>query len=416
MKGIDTPAPSPEPAKSALRLRVRPVAESHIRRGHPWIFSESITEQNREGTAGEIAVIYDRGNKFLALGLCDPWSPLRVRILHTGKPVKIDAEWWEARFRAAIERRAGLFGPETNGYRWINGESDGLPGLVLDRYADTLVLKLYTAAWLPRLDEIAALLGRELQPAALMLRLSRNLQDRARNDFNRAEGFLPLRGTWSGRPPEPVVLFKEHGITFEADVAQGQKTGFFLDQRENRRRVSGLAAGKHVLNAFSFSGGFSLHAAQGGAASVTDLDISGHALDAAKRNFAHNQHIPAVAACRHTCTQADCFDWMAHAPRQKDCNFIILDPPSLAKRETEREGALQAYSRLAADALTRLGRGGILLAASCSAHVSSDEFFATILRTIAVRTPVELFRATHPADHPATFPEAQYLKTICFRT
>src|SRR2546422_2243593 len=150
--------PNLRSAASPLRLRVTATAESILRSGHPWLFAESIREQNREGELGELAVVYDRQDCFLAIGLFDPGSPLRLRVLHAGKPQPIARDWWRARLRQALERRRGMFGPDTTGHRWINGESDGWPGLGLDRYDATLVMKLYTAAWLPRLVEIAALI------------------------------------------------------------------------------------------------------------------------------------------------------------------------------------------------------------------------------------------------------------------
>jgi 23S rRNA (cytosine1962-C5)-methyltransferase len=398
-----------------------------LRGGHPWLFAESIREQNREGRLGELAVIYDRQDKFLAIGLFDPHSPIRVRVLHAGKPVNIDAAWWRLRLHAATERRAGLFDDRTNGFRWINGESDGWPGLVLDRYDTTLVLKLYTAAWLPRLEEVRDLILDELKPTRLVLRLSRNIQEMAR-PFGLEDGAVADLAGEKGRkgksealspspfppfsPASPVV-FLETGLRFEADVVRGQKTGFFLDQRENRRRVEELAAGREVLNAFSFSGGFSCYAARGGAKSVTDLDISAHALESARRNFALNKTDAAVARCRHETVQADAFEWLERNAARK-FDLIILDPPSLARREAERAGAIQAYAKLTASGLACLRRDGILVAASCSAHVSAAEFFEAV-RGAARRSGrdfTELGTAGHPPDHPATFAEAHYLKCI----
>src|SRR2546427_2650929 len=159
-----------------LRLRVTMAAEGEVRRGHPWVFAESIRQQNQEGEAGELAIIYDHKDRFLAAGLFDPFSPIRVRVLHHGKPQAIDGEWWRKRLSQALDRRKNLFDAQTNGYRWINGESDGWPGLVLDRYDQTLVLKLYTAAWLPRLEEVSEIIGEELRPERIVLRLSRNIQ------------------------------------------------------------------------------------------------------------------------------------------------------------------------------------------------------------------------------------------------
>lgn len=393
-----------------LRLRVTAAAQSAIRAGHPWVFSDSIHEQNRPGTLGELAVIYDKRDKFLAIGFFDPKSPLRVRVLHTGKPATLDVAWWRTRLQAALDRRHGLFDAQTTGYRIIHGESDGWPGLVLDRYGDTLVMKLYTAAWLPRLPEVAALVNDLLAPQRLLLRLSRNIQTVSQDSFRVADG-----QTLFGEPPAAPVEFLETGVRFEAEVVRGQKTGFYLDQRENRRLIGTLARGADMLNAFSFSGGFSLYAAHGGARSVTDLDISAHALDSARRNFALNQSNTTVAACRHETAQGDTFDWLAQTSRRFD--LIVLDPPSLARREAERAGAIHAYGRLASLGIARLRSGGILVASSCSAHVSAEEFFGAVRGAArqSRRRFTEWRTTAHPPDHPATFPEAHYLKGIYLR-
>jgi len=398
-----------EPASVAqrLRLRITAAAETIVRSGNPWLFADSIQEINRAGTAGELAVIFDRKDKFLAVGLFDPDSPIRVRILHAGKPQTIDAAWWQAQLEQALVRRRNLFDASTTGYRLIHGESDGWPGLVLDRYDTTLVLKLYTAAWLPRLEEIVALVKEKIPCERIVLRLSRNIQAVAEKKFHQTDGQI-LFGTMPAGP----VIFSENGVRFEADVLRGQKTGFFLDQRENRREVETLAHGGRVLNAFSFSGGFSVYAARGGAKSVTDLDISAHALDAAKRNFALNTNFPGVKACAHEIVQADAFEWLAEAKGKFD--LVVLDPPSLAKRATEREGALYAYERLARLGIEKLTQNGILVAGSCSAHVPATEFFEAVRRASVKsgRKFMELKTLRHPPDHPATFKEAEYLKVI----
>lgn len=395
-----------------LRLRVTATAEQHIRAGHPWVFSDSVREQNRDGVAGELAVIFDRNDKFLAVGFFDPESPIRVRVLHVGKPLTIDAEFWRARLNTALQRREGLFDARTTGYRLINGESDGWPGLVLDRYDTTLVLKIYTAAWVERLEEIAGLIRERLQPERIILRISRNLERRAPA---RPDGSLLFSQRAEAGLGVPVI-FCENGIRFEADVWKGQKTGFFLDQRENRRLVESLARGRTVLNAFSFSGGFSLYAARGGAKSVTDLDISKHALESAKRNFALNASDPVIAKCPHEPIKADVFDWLAgNAGRKFD--VIILDPPSLAKREAERAGAIRAYGKLVESGLNHLSPGGILVACSCSAHVTAEEFFGAVRQAAmqSGRRFTELQTTRHAPDHHATFKEAEYLKGIYLR-
>jgi 23S rRNA (cytosine1962-C5)-methyltransferase len=216
--------------------------------------------------------------------------------------------------------------------------------LVLDRYDHTLVLKLYSAVWLPRLSEVLDWVREVFAPQALVLRLSRNIQP----DREGALGCAERTVSWAAT--ENLVVFRENGIHFEAEVLQGQKTGFYLDQRDNRARVQELAKGREVLNVFSFSGGFSLYATRGGARSVTDLDISKHALDSANRNFALN---PWSAAVPHECVQGDAFEWIANGPR-RSFDLIICDPPSLARREMDREGAINAYHTLAANCLRRL--------------------------------------------------------------
>src|ERR1039458_5129880 len=400
-----------QPAATRLLLRITAAAESAVRSGHPWVFSDSVLESNRAGQTGELAVIYDRKDRFLAVGLFGPDSPIRVRILHAGKPQTIGRAWWQARLEQALARRRDLFDAQTTGYRLIHGESDGWPGLVLDRYDTTLVLKLYTAAWLPRLDETLVLLKENAPGERVVLRLSRNIQSVAEKQFQQCDGKVIFSQRAEPEFGAPII-FQESGLRFEADVLRGQKTGFFLDQRENRREVETLARGRRVLNAFSFSGGFSVYAARGGAKSVTDLDISAHALAAAKRNFALNQNFPGVAACHHDTVQGDAFEWLAANAAKFD--LVVLDPPSLAKRAVEREGALRAYERLATLGLERLAREGILVAGSCSAHVPAKEFFEVVRRAAAKseRTFTELKTLRHPPDHPANFKEAEYLKVI----
>ncbi len=216
-----------------------------------------------------------------------------------------------------------------------------------------------------------------------------------------------------GAPPEGAVIFFENGVRFEADVLRGQKTGFFLDQRENRREVELLALGRRVLNAFSFSGGFSVYAARGGAKSVTDLDISAHALGIGQTEFCAEHKLfqqwrPAgTKPCRRT---------RLNRIEKTSAKFdlIVLDPPSLAKRATEREGAIRAYERLNSLGIARLAPAGILVAGSCSAHVSAADFFDAVRRAAmkSGRKFTELKTMRHPPDHPAGFKEAEYLKVI----
>jgi 23S rRNA (cytosine1962-C5)-methyltransferase len=388
-----------------LKLRVSSKAETALRKGHPWLFSDSIQHQSREAGAGEFAVIYDKKDCFLGIGLFDPDSPIRVRMLHVGKPRTLDGSWWQEHWQQTLSKRSEMFDSQTTGFRYCNGESDGWPGLILDRYDDTLVLKIYSAAWLPHLNQILECLSLQIPCRRTVLRLSRNTQSKSR-EF--ADGQI-VRGD----PPEGCVIFQESGLRFEADVLRGQKTGFFLDQRENRKMVESLASGRDVLNLFSFSGGFSVYAARGGARSVTDVDISAHALASAERNFALNHTLLNGKNFHYRQKQADVFEWLKE-DREERFDLIIVDPPSLAKREVDREEAIQAYGRLIKRSIHLLRKGGILVAASCSAHVSSLEFFDAVLESVrkSNRSFKEFERKGHPADHPAIIPEAQYLKCI----
>lgn len=387
---------------SVIKARLFPRAEAAVRAGHPWVFAESVKSLSRQGEPGEMVAVYDRRDRMMALGFHDPASPIRIRILHVGDAVRIDREWWFERAVSAMEMRRALISADTDGVRCIHGENDGFPGLVADQYADTLVVKLYSAVWLPRWEEIEQVLREVMRPRHLVLRLSRNLREPAA-EFRLTEGF-------HGNAGQPVVVFREHGLRFEADVLHGQKTGFFLDQRENRVRVAAMSAGKEVLNLFSYTGGFSVHAAGGGARRVVDVDISNHALESARRNFALN---PALDGCSHLGIRADVFEWLRNDGGSFD--LVISDPPSLAKRERERAGAIKAYRALNAAAINRVGQGGFLLAASCSAHVSEQEFFSSV-RSAAVasgRSFHTCWTSGHAADHPATFAEARYLKAMC---
>ncbi len=423
---------NPNPSRPRLRLRLTGAAEAAVRAGHPWVYSDKVRDPSRDGIQGELAVVYDRNDRFLALGLYDPGSPLAIRILHKGAPVSLDAPWWAARLDAALQRRLPVASPQTTGYRILNGESDGFPGLVLDRYGDCLVLKAYTPSWLGSLGgsspataaqsmapsmapplpglNLVELLQARLQPARIVLRLSRNIAASAES-LGLADGQNLL-----GTDTSHSVVFHEDGIAFDSDVVRGQKTGFFLDQRGNRREVGRMASGASILNVFSFSGGFSVHAARGGAREVTDLDISPHALATARRNMALNIRHPAVARARHHQVHADAFPWLEKAPRGA-WDIVILDPPSFAKREQERLGAIEAYQRLARLGAPCVAPGGCLLAASCSAHVSTDEFLSATrhaLRASGLEWTEERI-AGHEPDHPADFPEARYLKALYVR-
>lgn len=413
---MSTPALSPllttlpAPGAKNITLRVDRSAERALRKRHPWLFEDGIREQQSEGRAGDHAVIFDHNRNFLALGLYDPGSSIRVRILHAGKPTPVDEDFYRQRLVELVARRKPLLKKRTDGYRLINGENEGMPGFTLDRYADTLVLKLYTPAWVPHLPMLLPVLL-EVQPALrVVLRLSREVMQRKEELFGLSDGTLLYGPELSG-----PVLFRENGLTFECDPLRGQKTGFFLDQRENRERVESLARGKDVLNVFSYTGGFSLYAARGGARKVVSLDLSKPALEAAERNFVLNQDNPQVAAAKHELLPADAFKGLkALAEQKRRFDLVIIDPPSFAKRQSEVENALAAYERLVRLGLNVLRSGGHLVLASCSARVSSEEFFSLVhsAASKAGRPIDEVSRSGHALDHPVGFPEGEYLKCL----
>lgn len=243
-----------------------------------------------------------------------------------------------------------------------------------------------------------------------MLRLSRQLAAQPDYLYGLSDGTV-----LAGEPITGPVLFEENGLRFEADVRQGQKTGFFLDQRDNRARVEKLAAGRRTLNVFAYTGGFSLYAARAGAPDILSVDASAPALEAAQRNFALNAHLATVAAARHKVLTADAFAALAGL-RQRGQRFdlVIVDPPALAHRAEDAHRALRVYGHLAALALSVTAPGGVLVMSSCSSRVAAPSFFATVNRVARHkgRPLQELERTGHPIDHPIGFPEGAYLKCL----
>ena len=393
-----------------MAVRVTPDARRQIAAGHPWIFNESISSISHRGAVGDLAVIFDNDRNFVAIGLWDPGSPIRIRILHHGKPVTIDAAFWQQQIRVAVERRSAISG-DTNGFRVLNGENDGFPGLVLDRYAETLVLKLYSPVWIPHLRSIVPVIAEELKPTTLVLRLARTMADQRLHGLS--EGMALI-----GDVPTGPVLFRENGLVFEADVVGGQKTGHFLDQRENRALVGSLSAGMRVLDIFAATGGFGIYAAAGGATRVTSVDQSEPTLAAAERNFAHNAALPNVRHCEHDAIVGDAYEEMDRLiQRRKHYDIVVVDPPAFAQRKSNVDRALHAYGQLTQRAVQLTRPDGLLVQASCSSRVTEEQFYATV-RGSAQRAGydlVELRRTGHAVDHPVTFPQGGYLKALFAR-
>lgn len=406
----------PRPSATRLAARVTPDALRHVRAGHPWIYDHSVTSISGDGRPGDLAVVFDAQRRFAAIGLFDPSSPLRIRVLHHGSPTTIDRSFWRERLTTAADRRQSLVARgDTTGMRLVNGEADAMPGLVLDRYDTTMVVKLYTAAWVPHLADIAEVIDELWHPTSLVLRLARSLDPEALHGLEEGDALL-------GTAPDEPVPFLEHGLAFEADVVHGQKTGHFLDQRDNRAMVAGLVhrvgPGCTVLDVFASTGGFTVHAAAAGAARVTAVDLSAPTLAVARRNLDRNMHLPTVRACEVTSVVADAFDDMqARVRRGEKFDIVVVDPPSFAQRQHETERALGAYRRLTDLAVRLVQPGGWLVQCSCSARVGAEEFHrAVAVAAAAARHPLdEWTRTGHPIDHPAGIPESRYLKATFAR-
>jgi len=392
-----------------MAVRVTKDALRHLRRGHPWVYGDSITSLSHEGESGDLAVIFDDDRDFAAIGMWDPNSPIRIKVLHAGKPTSIDQGFWDRRVAEAIERRRPLIDdPAHNAYRLIHGENDGMPGIVVDDYNGVVVAKIYSEGWIRHLADLLPVLVDRIDPISLIIRFARSVEQRP--DLGLVEG-APLHGP---APDEPV-MFLENGLTFEAHPTTGQKTGHFLDQRENRAIVRGLAEGRRVLDVFSCTGGFSVHAAAGGAREVHSVDLSLPAIEAAKRNMIHNNANPAVAAATHIGHHGDAFEVMEGLLRRNErFELVVIDPPSFAQRQASVDGALAAYERLSRLGLALTTDGGTYMQASCSSRVTADDFFHAVHFT-ARREGVELHefdRTAHTLDHPIGFAQGAYLKAL----
>jgi len=299
-------------------------------------------------------------NKFIGVGLYDPDSPIRIRVLHQGSPANIDASFFREKLTAAKAKRADLLATDTNGYRLLHGENDGFPGLVVDVYAGVAVLKLYSPVWFPWLDMLLPLIVEFAAAEAVVLRLARNV-----GTFGKLSGAADAGATnWDdgavihGTLADEEVIFREHGLQFVANVVKGHKTGFFLDHRANRKRIGELSQGREVL------------------------DISGPALAMARRNVALNFGEDTV----HETLAEDAFAAMERLARaEQEFDIVIVDPPSFAKSDKEISGALAAYRKLHKLALPLVAPGGVLLAASCSARGVASNCWTKPSMTTTIR-------------------------------
>lgn len=390
---------------SKIAIKLKPLAETLVKKGHPWVFENSIIKQNKEGKSGDLAIIFDgRKNKFLACGFYDPYSPIRIKILQANKTVTINKEWFANKIEQAYKKRIPLLQTNTNSYRLIYGENDGLPSLIADVYDKVLVVKLYASFWFYYLKDILPILISISKVETTVLRLSRNVQ-KEKNEFNFTDGQV-----LDGELKNEVVIFKEHGINFSANVIHGHKTGYFLDHRANRKKIGEIAKGKTVLDVFSYAGGFSVHALVGGAKEVTSLDISKPALEIAKSNAKLNKYIG-----KHFTIVGDAFVTLNKLAEEKTTyDIVVIDPPSFAKSASEVDRALASYKKLTTLGLKLVGKNGILVLASCSSRVTSELFFNLVEKTL-LKNNIKykiLKKTLHDIDHPISFKEGAYLKCI----
>jgi 23S rRNA (cytosine1962-C5)-methyltransferase len=382
-----------------LEVLVRRTAVDPILRGHPWVWQNAI-EFTEASVAGTEVVLVSQDGQRLGRGIFDPDSPIAVRAWTLGETA-IDSELLRTRVRRATSLRARLFADaRTTAYRLTNGEGDRLPGIVVDRYADVAIVRPDGSAAEAVVRRHAATLTDALLATGLR---SVGLRTSARGEEVRVERL-------AGEPTPATVEALEHGIPFVVDLARGQKTGAFLDQRENRRRVSALAKGKDVLNLFSYAGGFSLHAALGGARSVTSVDIAAGAHATAEASL----RAAGLDPTEYVFVTADVFAFLESA-RSKGTTWdlIVSDPPSFAPSERTVARALSSYRSLHRACAEVLRQDGIFCASSCSSHVDSAAFASTLDDAALGRTDLTLLEMLgQPPDHPtlAAWPEGRYLK------
>ncbi len=403
----------PAAADKNISVRVKSAAERALRQGHPWVYEDAIVKQSHLGNAGDLAVVYDREkNNFLAVGLYDPLSPIRIKVLQSLQPKRINRGFFAEKLKAASMKRQPLINQKTTGYRLVYGESDGFPALVVDRYGDALALKLYSSVWIPHLKALLEALGDTISFDRLVLRLSRTLQT-DRLNVGKLYGLNDGQRLLGDAAPGPAQ-FVENGLLFQADMAKGHKTGFFFDQRDNRLKAREWAGGRRVLDVFSYTGGFSVNALAGGARSVTALDASAPALETLKVNVENNGYdlanVDVIAA--------DAFAgmWQMIESKRK-FNMVVVDPPAFANSRASMRKAVTAYRRLVEMALRLLANDGVLFMASCSNRIDAEMFYELVTRSASVAGfKLDVLEKTgHALDHPIGFPEAAYLKAIFAR-
>ncbi|MEX2241373.1 MAG: class I SAM-dependent methyltransferase [Burkholderiales bacterium] len=387
-------------------LVLKPGREKSLKRRHPWIFSGALERVIGKPGAGDTVEVKSAEGAVLALAAYSPDSQIRARVWSFEAGAAIDAAFFKERIARSLARRAGLAAAKhTNALRLVHGESDGLPGLVVDRYDDVLVAQFLSAGAERWRDTLLDALAEATSCEAVF--------ERSDAEVRKLEGFAPRVGFARGNRAARRCPIVEYGLNFRVDVEEGQKTGFFLDQRENRQRVRSLAAGREVLDGFSYTGGFAIAALAGGARRVLAVESSASALEVARDNLAAN----ALDAAHVEFVKADVF---AHLRLLRDqgarFGLVVLDPPKFAPTAAQARNAARAYKDVNLLAFKLLAPGGLLATFSCSGGVSAELFQSIIagaaLDAGAQAQIIERFHAA--ADHPVAleFPEADYLKGL----
>lgn len=387
-------------------LYLKPGREKSLLRRHPWVFSGAAGRVEGHPGCGDTVRIVSADGRPLALAAYSPNSLIRARVWTFDTDEHVDADFIGKRLRRAIERRQTL-GIESDGQRLVYAESDGLPGMVVDRYGEVVVVQLFSCGAEAWREAVFAHLKELLAPSVLF--------ERSDADVRTLEGLPERSGPVFGKLPGEVEII-EHGLRFSVDVAEGHKTGFYLDQRDNRQTVGRAASGRRVLNCFSYSGGFTVHALAGGAADVVSVDSSGPALAAGKANVARNGQDEG----RTSWLEADVFQQLRRFHKEgRRFDLIILDPPKFAPTASHAARAARGYKDINLQAFRILEPGGLLATFSCSGGID-PALFQKIVADAALDAGCDAEILSHfhqAADHPIAlaFPEANYLKGLLVR-
>jgi 23S rRNA (cytosine1962-C5)-methyltransferase len=377
-----------------------------LAQGHPWVFAQSVGRLHGRARPGEVVRLVDADDRFLAWAWFSPESHIRARVLERREKVFPDDAWLAAQLAAALDRRRELGLTQTQAYRLVNAEADGLPGLIVDRYGDGLVVQALSAGAEAVKFTVAGWLKENLTPAWIW--------ERSDQEVRKLEGLDPWAGPLFGQAPERVRLTEE-GVAFIAQPLSGQKTGFFLDQRDNRRLVASLARGREMLDCFCYGGGFAVRALMGGAKNAILADSSVSALELARDNLEANG-----VGERAELVKANVFDLLrAYREQKRRFDLIVLDPPKLAPTKASLPQATRAYKDVNMGGLRLLAPGGILATFSCSAGMDMASFQEMLLWAAedTGRRCQVLHAMGQPPDHPHLlgFPESHYLKGLILR-